>query len=108
MSFRLKYCFKSVIHSWLLTNECDIKEEPILWPPDMKNQLTGKDLDAGKDWRRQDEKTVTNYEMVGWHHWLNAHSEFEQALGDNEGQESLACCSPKGKQRVRHSLATKQ
>ena len=46
--------------------------------------------------------------MVGWHHRLNAHFEFEQSLGDNEGQESLACCSSKGMQRVRHNLATKQ
>ena len=47
--------------------------------------------DAGKDWR-QDEKGMTEYEMVGWHHWLDGH-EFEQALGDGEGQGSLACCS---------------
>ena len=51
---------------------------------------------------------MTKDEMVGWHHQLNAHFEFEQALGDNEGQESLACFSPKVMQRVRHNLATKQ
>ena len=51
---------------------------------------------------------MTKDEMVGWHHQLNAHFEFEQALGDNEGQESLACFSPKGMQRVRYNLATKQ
>ena len=50
--------------------------------------------DAGKDWR-QDEKGMTEYEMVGWHHWLDGH-EFEQALGDGEGQGSLVCCSPWG------------
>ena len=42
-------------------------ETPVLWPPDAKSQLTGKDLDAGKD-RRQEEKGMTEYEMVGWHH----------------------------------------
>ena len=65
---------------------------PILWPPDVKNQLSGKDPDAGKDWG-QEEKGVTEDEMVGWHHWLNRH-EFKQTLGDSEGQGSLACCSP--------------
>ena len=50
-------------------------ETPILWPPDGKNQLTGKDPDAGKDWR-QEEKGTMEGEMVGWHHWLNGH-EFE-------------------------------
>ena len=47
----------------------------ILWPPDVKNWLTGKDSDAGQDWR-QEEKGMTEDEMVGWHHWLNGH-EFE-------------------------------
>ena len=50
--------------------------------------------DAGKDWG-QEEKGMTEDEMVGWHHQLNGH-EFEQALGDGEGQGSLACCSPGG------------
>ena len=50
-----------------------------------------QDPDAGKDWR-QEEKGMTEDEMVGWHHWLNGH-EFEQALEDGEGQGSLACCS---------------
>ena len=44
---------------------------------------------------RQEKKGTTEDEMVGWHHQLNAH-EFEQAPGDGEGQESLACCSPWG------------
>jgi len=47
-------------------------ETPILWPPDTKNWLTGKDPDAGKDWR-QEEKGMTEDEMVGWHHQLNGH-----------------------------------
>ena len=70
-------------------------EAPILWPPDAKSQLIRKDPDAGKDWR-QEEKGMTEDEMVGWHHWLNGH-EFEQAPGDGEGWGSLACCSPWGR-----------
>ena len=62
----------------------------ILWPPDAKSWLIGKDPDAGKAWERE-EKRATEDEMVGWHHWLNGH-EFEQTLGDREGQGSLACC----------------
>jgi len=57
-------------------------------------QLIEKDPDAGKDWW-QEEKGLTEDEMVGWHHWLNAH-EFEKTPGDSEGQGSLVCCSPKG------------
>ena len=67
---------------------------PIIWPPDVKSQLIGKDPDAVKDWG-QEEKEVTEDEMTGWHHWLNGH-EFEQILGGSEGQGSLACCSPWG------------
>ena len=67
---------------------------PILWPPDVKNWLIGKDPDAGKDWR-QEEKGMTEDEMVGWNHWLYGH-EFEQAPGVGDGQGSLACCSPWG------------
>ena len=63
--------------------------------PDMKNWLTGKDLDAGKDWR-QEEKGTTEDEMVGWHHWLDGR-EFEKALGVGGGQGSLACCGPLGR-----------
>ena len=60
----------------------------------MKSQLTEKDPDAGKDWG-QEAKGTTEDEMVGWYHWLNGH-EFEQTLGDGEGQGSLVCCSPWG------------
>ena len=66
-------------------------EAPILWPPDAKSRLIGKDPDAGKDWGQ--EKGVTEDEIVGWHHQLNKH-EFEQTLGDSEEQESLLCYSP--------------
>ena len=64
---------------WILVGKADAEAEaPILWLPDVKNWLTGKDPDAGKD-RRQEEKGATEDEIVGWHHWLNGH-EFEQAL----------------------------
>ena len=68
-------------------------ETLILWPPDVKNWLIGKDPDAGKDWRQ--EKGTTEGEMVGWHHWHDGH-EFEQALGVGDGQGSPVCCSPWG------------
>ena len=62
--------------SWLFTVRTDAEvEAPILWPPDAKNGLIGKDPDAGKDWRRE-KKGTTEGEMVEWHHWLNGH-EFE-------------------------------
>ena len=81
--------------SWIFIGRTDAEAEaPILWPPEVKNWLIGKDPDAGKDWR-QKEKGMTEEEMVGWHHWLNGH-EFEQALGVGDGQGSLACCSPRG------------
>ena len=64
---------------------------PIFKPPDVKNRLIGKDPDAGKD-RRQEEKGMTEDEMVGWYHRLNGH-ESEQTLGDGEGQGSLTCSS---------------
>ena len=79
--------------SWIFIGRTDA-EAPILWPPDVKNWLIWKELDAGKDWR-QEEKGTTEEEMVGWCHWLNGH-EFEQAPGVDDGQGSLACCSPWG------------
>ena len=81
--------------SWIFIRRTDTEAEvPILWPPDANSRLIGKDPDAGKDWR-QEEKGMTEDEMVGWHHRLNGY-EFEQALGNGEGQGSLACCSPWG------------
>ena len=65
------------------------QQAPILWPPDAKSQLFVKDCHAGKDWR-QEKKGMKADEMVGWHHWLNVH-EFEQTLGNDEGQGSLVC-----------------
>ena len=79
--------------SWIFIGMTDAEAEaPILWQPDVNSQLIVKDLDVGKDWG-QEEKTVTEDEMFGWHHWLNG-NEFEQTLGDSEGQGSLACWSP--------------
>ena len=82
--------------SWLFIGRTDVETEtPILWPPDAKNWLIGKEPDGGKDWR-QEEKGTTEDEMVGWHHRLNGH-EFEQASGVGNGQGSLACFSPWGR-----------
>ena len=67
-------------------------ETPILWPPDVKNWLIGKDPDVGKDWR-QEKKRMTEDEMVRWHHQLNGH-ELEETLGVGDGQGGLECCSP--------------
>ena len=77
--------------SWIFIGRTDA-EAPILWPPDAKNWLTGKDPDAGKDWR-QEEKGMTEDEIVGWYHQLDGH-EFKQALGVGYRQGSLVCCSP--------------
>ena len=81
--------------TWPFTGRADAEAKvPILSPPDMKSQLIGKDPDTGKD-GRQEEKRVTEDEMVDWHHWLNGR-EFEQTPRDSEGQGSLACCRPWG------------
>ena len=77
---------------WVFIGRTDTEaENPIIWPPDVKSRLIGKDPNAGKDWR-QEEKETTEDEMVGWHHWLNGH-EFGQTPGVGDGQGSLVCCS---------------
>ena len=74
--------------SWVFTGRTDAKAEtPILWPPDVKSWLTGKDSDAGRDWG-QEGKGMT--EMAGWHHWLDGH-ESEWTLGVGDGQGGLVC-----------------
>ena len=81
--------------SCISTGMTDAKAEaPILWPPDGKNWLIGKDPDAGKDWR-QEEEGATEDEMVGWHHLLDGH-EVKQTPEVGDGQGNLACCSPWG------------
>ena len=85
--------------SWVFTGRTDAEvETPILWPPHAKSWLIGKDPDAGKDWR-QEEKGMTEEEMVGWHHWPEGHK-FEQAPGVGDGQGSLACCSSWGRKEM--------
>ena len=69
-------------------------ETPILWPPDAESWLIWKDPDAGKDWG-QEEKGMTEDEMVGWHHRLNGHG-FGWTPGVGDGQGGLACCSSWG------------
>ena len=85
--------------SWIFIERTDAETEaPILCPLDAKNWLTGKDPDAGKDWR-QEEKGMTEDEMAGWHHQLDGHV-FEQTLGVGDGLEGLACCSPWGRKEL--------
>ena len=83
-------------------------EAPILWLSDAMNWLIGKDPDAGKDWG-QEEKGMEEDEMVGWHHWLNGH-EFEQTLGDGEGQgawHAAVHCIAKSQTRLSNQTTTK-
>ena len=80
---------------WIFIGRTDAEAEaPIIWPPDGKSWLIGKDPDTGKYWGHE-KKGVTEVEMGRWHHQLNGH-EFEQTPGDGEGQESKACCSTWG------------
>ena len=69
-------------------------EAPMLRPPDVNSRFIGKDPDAGKDCG-QEEKRMTEDEMVGWHHRIIGHV-LGQTLGDGEGQGGLVCCSPWG------------
>ena len=81
--------------SWIFIGRTDVETEtPKLWPPDAKNWFIWKDPDPGKEWTRV-EKGMTEDEMVGWHHKLNAH-EFEYSPGVGDGQWGLVCCSPWG------------
>ena len=81
--------------SWLFIGRTDVEAEaPILWSPDGKNWLIGKDPDAGNDWRLEEKGTVEG-EMVGWYDRLNGY-EFEQALGVGDEWGDLVCCSPWG------------
>ena len=76
----------------ILIEKTEVEAEvSILWPPDTKNQLIGKDPDSGKD-RRQEEKGMTEDEMVGWHQKFKEH-ELRQTLEHGTEQGSLACCS---------------
>ena len=85
---------------WIFTERIDAEAEAaILWPPDTKNWLIGKDPDAGKDWRGVEKGD----EMVGWHHQLDGHKlEWAPGIGDGQSSQSM------GLQRVRHDWATEQ
>ena len=81
--------------SWVFIGRTDVEAEtPIFWPPDAKSWLIWKDPDAGKDWG-QEEKGMTEDEMVGWHHWLNGHG-FGWTPGVGGGQGGLVCCGSWG------------
>ena len=75
---------------WILIARTEA-EATLLWPPDAKSWLIGKDPGAGKDWGQ--EKGEIEDQMVRWHHQLKGH-EFEQTQGDHEGQGNLMCCTP--------------
>ena len=90
--------------SWIFIGRTDVEAEtPILWPPDVKNWLIWKDPYVGKDWR-QEEKGMTEDEIVGWHHWLDGH-DFEQAPAVDDEQETWPAVIH-GVTKVRHNWAT--
>ena len=81
--------------SWVIIGRTDVEAEtPILWPPDVKSWLIGKDPEAGKDWGQEEKGTIED-EMVGWHHWLDGHG-FGWTPGVHDGQGGLACCGSWG------------
>ena len=81
--------------SWVFIGKTDVEAEtPVLWPPDVKSWLIGKDPDAGRDWG-QEEKGTTEDETAGWHHWLGGcESDWTPGIGD--GQGGLVCCGSWG------------
>ena len=81
--------------SWVFIGRTDAEAETlILWPPDAKSWLIGRDPDAGRDWR-QEAKGMTEDEMAVWHHRFDGH-EFEWPLGVGDGQGGLMCCDSWG------------
>ena len=77
LNYKIKRVNPKGNQPWIFIGRTDAEvEAPIIWPPDVKSWLTGKEPDAGKSWG-QEEKVMTEDEMVGWHHWLNGH-EFEK------------------------------
>ena len=89
---------------WVFIGRTDA-EAVIIWPPDAKSQLIGKDPDVGKD-GRQEEKGATEDEMVGWHHWINGH-ESEKTLEGSKDRKAWRA-AVLGVQRGGHDLATEQ
>ena len=97
-SKEIKWVNPKGTQSWIFIGRTDAEAEaPVLWPPDAKSWLIGKDLDAGKDWG-QEEKGLTEDEMVEWH-------EFKQTLGDSEGQ-GTGMLQSMGSQSVRNDWVT--
>ena len=85
--------------SWLFFGSTDVEAEtPILWPPHTKSWLIWKDHDAGKDWG-QEEKGMTEDEMVGWHHWHDGHG-FGWTPRVGDGQGGLACYGSWGRKEM--------
>ena len=85
--------------SWVFFGRNAAKAEtPVLWPPRVKSWLIGKDPDARRDCR-QEEQGMTEDEMAGWYHWLHGH-EFEWTLGVGDGQGGLVCCSSWGRKEL--------
>ena len=81
--------------SWVFFGRNDAEAETlVLWPPDAKSWLIGKDSDAGRDWR-QEEKGMAEDEIAGWHHWLDGY-ESELTLGVGDEQGGLVCCNSWG------------
>ena len=92
LGYKIKLLNPKGNQPWIFFERTDDEAEtPTLWPPVDRTWLIGKDPDSGKDWR-QEEKWMTEDEMVRWQHWFNGH-EFEQTPGDGKVQGGLACCS---------------
>ena len=91
----------------IFTGRTDAEAEaPILWPPDVKTWLIGKDPDAGKEWRWE-EKGATEAEMLGWHHQLKGY-EFDKLWETLEDRRAKCVLQSMGSQKVRHNLETEQ
>ena len=85
--------------SWVFIGRTDVEAEtPVLWPPDAKRWLTGKDPDAERDWGQM-KKGTTEDEMVGWHHQLDGHG-FGWNPGVGDGLGGLACCGSWGRKEL--------
>ena len=89
---------------WILTGRTDA-EAPVLWPPDVKSQLIGKDPDAGQDWE-QEERGAAEDEMAGWYHWLNGHESAQTPWQWRTGKPGTL--QSMGLQRVGHNLTNEQ
>ena len=90
---------------WIFSGRSDVEAEaPILWPPDVKSHLIGKDPDAGKAWGQ--EKRVTEDELVGWHHQLSGHECVWANTRRLWRTKEPGVLQSTGSQRIRYDLAT--